>query len=747
MEQFRSLQRYTLKMRLFNALRATLIFLLIILFATFFQLPLTLFAIYPALFLMFYSKDESYTAGTSLVCGVLLSVVLMSICIHFLSQQPYLFFFFSLLISFAQAYWVAETMRNRWPHQITAIFSIIVTVTIAFTASSTSETTEGFATQWLVQFLIGLVILWFITQLVWPLPRSLDVLKVYSGLIEEYIFLLKQNVEAFIQKEKIERIPVAITLNTLHDIEVLIKTRKNHLSNETPHFQVLLIQLDALSHLMVNIRLIETVLIRLNDKEIDIDARRHVGFEIMSLVRRLDILMQCFLFNKIPQEAFILDNVESGAENEIQIPYKLSGIYVHIHAADKNITVLMDSLNKASDHARYLMTSKNDIKEYVKMDFKTLHVDSLKSAIKMMLAITLALLMHIVLPNVPASSYLVISIVVMLSQVNLGGIHLRLPLWIFGIVTGMSYSILGIFIISAQEHLILLIVWMAAGFLFGSYLAAGSAKTAYGGVQFCIGMTMTFGSQALPLSPPDETFERLIGALIGFLISFLVAHFIWPQQPRQQFRDSAANILIEAKGFLLTLIKFNYEGVDEIEKQFYQVSLSLRSNLIIINDYSHTFHKSAMIEEYMHQVNLSCSRLSLQVITVYDVFKNLESLQEKICYVQIFVEHEEVLFNLIEEASEMVSDVEKRVRENILDFQLKLSTFLSKIEGESSTSLIDVKGEYSQSKAYYAEFALLGVISELQTISNFILKTACYDQSTGLVDKSKSMNVEFKKDK
>lgn len=266
LEQFRSLHRYMLKMRLFNALRATLIFVLIILFATFFQLPLTLFAIYPALFLMFYSKDESYTAGTSLVCGVLLSVVLMSICIHFFSQQPYLFFFFSLLIAFAQAYWVAETMRNRWPHQITAIFSIIVTVTIVFTASSTSETTEGFATQWAVQFIIGLVILWFITQLVWPLPRSLDVLKAYSGLIEEYIFLLKQNAEAFIKKEKIERIPVAITLNTLHDIEALIKTRKHHLSHETLHFQVLLIQLDALSHLMVNIRLIETILIRLNDR-------------------------------------------------------------------------------------------------------------------------------------------------------------------------------------------------------------------------------------------------------------------------------------------------------------------------------------------------------------------------------------------------------------------------------------------------------------------------------------------------
>lgn len=461
----------------------------------------------------------------------------------------------------------------------------------------------------------------------------------------------------------------------------------------------------------------------------------------MSLVRHLDVLMHCFYENKMPKDEFILDDLESGVANEIPIPSLLSGIYVHIHAANENITVLKDSLNKANDHEAYLMTSKNEIKENVKQDLSRLQLDSLKSAIKMMLAITLALLIHIVLLNIPASSYLVISIVVMLAQVNLGGIHQRLLLWIFGIVTGVSYSILGIFIISAQDHLILLIVWMAAGFLFGSYLAAGSAKIAYGGVQFCIGMTMTFGTQALPLSPPDETFGRLVGALIGFLISFLVAHFIWPQQPRQQFRDSAANILIEGKGFLLTLIKFNHEEIDVIEKQFYQVTHSLRSNLILINDYSHTFYKSAMIEEYMHQVNLSCSRLSLQVITVYDVFKDLETLQEKKRYVQIFVDHEEVLFNLIEEVSVMVSDVEKRVIENILDFQLKLSALSSKIEGESSSLLFDIKGEYTNSKAYYAKFALRGIISELQTISNFLLKTACYDQSTGLVDKRKSMNA------
>ncbi|WP_298774834.1 hypothetical protein [uncultured Shewanella sp.] len=747
LEQSRSLHRYMLKMRLFNALRATLIFLLIILFATFFQLPLTLFAIYPALFLMFYSKDESYTAGTSLVCGVLLSVLLMSVCINLFSQQPYLFFFFSLLITFAQAYWVAETMRNRWPHQITAIFSIIVTVTIVFTASSTYETTEGFATQWLVQFMIGLVILWFITQLVWPLPKSLDVLEAYSGLIEEYIFLLKQNTEAFLRQETIERIPVTITLSMLHDLELLIKTRKNHLSHEIPHFQVLLIQFNALSHLMVNIRLIETVLIRFNDKEIDIDARRQVGFEMMSLVRRLDVVMYCCLANKFPREEFVLDSVKSEAEHEIKIPYKFSGIYVHICAADKNISVLMDSLNKEVDHEAYLIMNRKNIKDNLNRDVKTLQLDSLKSAIKMMLAITLALLIHIFLINVPASSYLVISIVVMLAQVNLGGIHLRLPLWIFGVVTGATYSILGIFIISAQDHLILLIVWMAAGFLFGSYLAAGSAKTAYAGVQFCIGMTMTFGSQALPLSPPDETFGRLIGALIGFSISFLVAHFVWPQEPRQQFRDSAANILIEAKGFLLKLIEFNNGEVDEIEKQFNQVRYSLQSNLVLINDYSHTFHKSTMIEEYMQQVNLSCSRLSLQVITVYDVFKNLESLQEKKRFVQIFVDHGEVLFNLIEEASEMVSDVEKRVEENILDFQIKLSTLLSKIEDKLPTSLIDFNGEYLNSKKCYAEFALLGVISELQIISNFVLKTSDYDKSTGLFDKKKSMNAYIEKDK
>ncbi|WP_299490436.1 hypothetical protein [uncultured Shewanella sp.] len=736
MDKFRSLHLYMLKMRLFNAFRATFIFILIIVFATFFQLPLTLFAIYPALFLMFYSKDESYTAGISLICGVVLSALLMSICIHFFSQQPYLFLLFSVIVSFAQAYWVAETMRNRWPYQITAIFSIIVTVTIAFTASSASETTEILVIQWFMQFVIGLVILSFITQLVWPLPKSKDVLKVYHGIIEEYIFLLKSSSDSFIKKEKFDRIDLNISLNELYNIEKLIKTRKTPLSNDTPHFQVLLVQLDALLHLFVTFRLIESVLIQVNDKDIDTDSRRYIECEIMSLIRRLDILVLYFSGHESSQS--IIDYFQNEIVSKKYNSHILSGIYVHIYTANKSISALMNSFNNLNTKDIEIMKSKNIIKSGLKRDYNTLHLDSAKSAIKMMLALTIALLIHIALPNVPASDYLVICIVVMLAQVNLGGIHLRLPLWIFGIISGVIYSSVGILVIDAQDHLILLIVWMATGFLFGTYLAAGSAKIAYAGVQFCIGMTMTFGSQAFPLSSSDEILGKLTGALIGFSISFLVAHFLWPEHPRQQFRRSSANILDEAKYLLLTLINVNNKNMIKLNDQFYQVSHSLQSNFILINDYSYTFHKSNMIEEYMHEINLSCSRLSLQLITAYDVFNRFDSFQEKKYYIKLFVKYEKELSSVMGSVSEVVFDINKRVREHVVDLQLVINVLLSNIETSSSMMLNDIKEEHHHSKVYYGGFVLLGVVSELSIIIDTILKTIDYDEFGEVVDKVQS---------
>ena len=107
-----------------------------------------------------------------------------------------------------------------------------------------------------------------------------------------------------------------------------------------------------------------------------------------------------------------------------------------------------------------------------------------------------------------------------------------------------------VFIQPRVESIVGLLAMALPVMALGAWLAAGSERIAYAGIQIAFTFSLAFLSWFGPLSNLTELRDRVIGILLGVLVSSLFHLYLWPDSEAPQLRARMANLYRRAAGYL-----------------------------------------------------------------------------------------------------------------------------------------------------------------------------------------------------
>lgn len=526
------------RLRVINALRIALVMVACIALAVLLDMHTGVFVIFPVLVISFMFHDESPLAGFSLVAGSALGAVISTITIDlFLTARP-LFMLVILVVICLLGYWAAQGFRKRWPGAFAAFFAILIVAGSAFAAISGAELGEQAAFHWTLEIALGVVVTWLIMLGLWPSPGARDLDNICSGIGQECAVLLNKTADRLEAEQVISYHPSPVSLMNFGKWRHQVDTLKWRFRGERQHYETIRQRMRNLMLAYVNVRHMERTLADMPRGSDVADIRA----QIATVLRGLAVGMEK------PDDTSGLDT------NLAHIDRRRNAFAQNLREQDAGMEWLPAKLaaftTAARDLQRDILALANPELSEAPLPSETqptgqgerIAQDSAKSALKLTLGVAIALLLHLI-PFMPAGAYLVLGLVVVMVQPNLGKSHLRVRLWFPGVLAGSAYSLVGLALISVAPHFPLLLAWLAAGFLIGAYIGAGHDRISYSGFQICIGIAVILGIAAFPLSTIIVADHRILGAILGFVVALAVGQLLWPEHPADLLRKSFAENL------------------------------------------------------------------------------------------------------------------------------------------------------------------------------------------------------------
>ena len=185
---------------------------------------------------------------------------------------------------------------------------------------------------------------------------------------------------------------------------------------------------------------------------------------------------------------------------------------------------------------------------------------------------------------------------------------------LLGSLVALIYTV---FIIPELDGIVGLLLVTIPIIGFGSWIAAGSSRTAYIGHQFVFAFALAEFSQFGPVTDVTEIRDRMIGILIGVLISVVAARLIWPEKEQdhwiitfQELRKNMAN--------MLRAISTSPSHSVVQESRIYGLNLILRCEEILAGLYFEAGNDRTAYSNLMHyQKALSKAQVLFFSITLF----------------------------------------------------------------------------------------------------------------------------------
>ena len=140
---------------------------------------------------------------------------------------------------------------------------------------------------------------------------------------------------------------------------------------------------------------------------------------------------------------------------------------------------------------------------------------------------------------------------VIVAQPGLGATMQKTVLRVAGALLATLLALVCIVFIQPRVESIVGLLAMALPVMaLGAWLAAGSERIAYAGIQIAFTFSLAFLSWFGPLSNLTELRDRVIGILLGVLVSSLFHLYLWPDSEAPQLRARMADLYRRAAGYL-----------------------------------------------------------------------------------------------------------------------------------------------------------------------------------------------------
>src|SRR4029450_367916 len=102
---------------------------------------------------------------------------------------------------------------------------------------------------------------------------------------------------------------------------------------------------------------------------------------------------------------------------------------------------------------------------------------------------------------------------------------------ILGCVIGGAFALFSIiFLIPHMETIASLIVLVAAVAAIAGWVATGSERISYAGLQIAFAFFLSMFQGYAPDTDLDKIRDRVVGILIGIAVTTVIFHYVWPER-------------------------------------------------------------------------------------------------------------------------------------------------------------------------------------------------------------------------
>ena len=245
--------------------------------------------------------------------------------------------------------------------------------------------------------------------------------------------------------------------------------------------------------------------------------------------------------------------------------------------------------------------------------------ENMKQSVKTVVIIMLLLLGEKFF-NLPGSSQASFYGVLFGSMPNTGQAHLKGRLAILGVLAGLAYGLLGLLIVSQTEHFSILILLFCLGLFVAAYVATGSMKIAYSGIQAGLMIPYVFLVNIGPEVNLDLAFTRLCALLAASAIGLIILHNLWPVNPYEQLKKKISYALGISGQIFARLLTGDEKDRGRIESMVTPLAASLPTSSSLLFD-----ARFVIGDERLHGEEFVEIIASLEVI-----FSELETIKKTV---------------------------------------------------------------------------------------------------------------------
>ena len=606
--------------RVRHSLKVALAGSLCVILSAFLHIPAPYFAVMTVHIMMTVHRDNTFEQGIERWLGRSLGAVIGLISVYiFHNMLPlYLFTIFFWLCLSTYLY-----VEQKFSYA--SLMVSVATAGVMYTGLVSIGAAEALTVDWIIQIALGVLVVWLIDYLLWP-PKTLTSIKESMSRVAGGF---RDTVHALISKAKEGESPVPVrtrlTLDTINSISSLVtRAEKEEREGLFPgdlyikliaHSKSLFVKLESIDVMLHKdapflsegelssgiygvLEAAESTFSDLEDSILRKSSYEYGGGEIHErlhaleekyIAMRKEAAFSDWEYEEVLELGSFISLLKNAAEDLDEISAAWGAIQSHI----------------ASSESSRPLSAPPKVGSYIAQRELKLNIESLKKGIKTGLAVMVIVFGYLYL-SLPSGVGLsaIITILVISYQANLGMSHLKARLRFIGCLIGGLYGLTGLYILSQSPHMPILVMVLFLGLFLATYVALGSERVSYAGVQAGLVLPLSLLITNGPPVSLNLALDRFLGIILGCLVVLFILHFVWPQDPIKLLKQKLSAAISDS-GLILNLILGRRAGdmeelgreIDSLESKLPSSSALLKdAGYILFGDYKHAGQYLTIIE-------------------------------------------------------------------------------------------------------------------------------------------------------
>lgn len=255
---------------------------------------------------------------------------------------------------------------------------------------------------------------------------------------------------------------------------------------------------------------------------------------------------------------------------------------------------------------------------------------------------------------------------------NLGQAFMKSGYGIAGILGGIVFGFIALFIVSLTPHFPILLLLFCLGFFMASFVTTSPRDISAAGLQAGLVMPYALLYTTGPQVDLDAALTRFLALLSAAFIGLIVLHLVWPVNPYTQLKQNISKALRISGGILGKLLMFDIKDKDKVDALVVPLAASLPTSTALLHDAEYIIREEKLhADEYLHIIE-SLEEMFADFETVKRmVYTHIDSELFRL-YLSHMSEDYNMLSGYFDQVSALLSSSNRDMTTQISDLKVKI---------------------------------------------------------------------------